>query len=142
MEIQGREENTEKLENRLFEAYARCSEHYMIYMCDVKTNISRWSRYAVDYYGLPQEYIKDLPSVWLPKIHPEDRHIFTQDIDEVFSGKKDEHSCEYRVTNSKGDYVWVHCAGRMIKDENGKQEVFVGTITHFGTDTKLSLIHI
>lgn len=125
-----------KLDNKLFEAYASCSEHYMIYLCDMQTNVSRWSKYAVDYFGLPQEYVLDLPSIWVPKIHPEDRRIFTQDIDEVFSGKKDEHSCEYRVTTATGDYVWVHCTGRMIRDEDGNQELFAGTIAHFGTDTK------
>lgn len=125
-----------KLENKLFEAYANCSEHYMIYLCDMKINVSRWSKYAVDYFGLPQEYITDLPSLWVPKIHPEDRHIFTQDINEVFSGKKERHSCEYRVTTATGDYVWVHCTGQMVRDEDGKQDVFAGTIAHFGTDTK------
>lgn len=125
-----------KLENKLFEAYANCSEHYMIYMCDMETNVSRWSKYAVDYFGLPDEYMSDLPSIWVPKIHPEDRHIFTEDIAEVFSGKKDEHSCEYRVTTATGDYVWVHCTGQVIRDENGRPDLFAGTIAHFGTDTK------
>ncbi|MDD3217978.1 MAG: EAL domain-containing protein [Lachnospiraceae bacterium] len=124
------------LDDKLFNALAQCSEHYMIYLCDMKSNISRWSKYAVEYFGLPEEYMENFTEIWIPKIHPEDRHIFQKDIEQVFQGIKENHSCEYRVTNAKGSYVWVHCTGRVIKDKKGQAELFVGTIAHFGTDTK------
>ena len=36
--------------NELFEAFASASDNVYIYVCDMKTDISRWSKAAVDYY--------------------------------------------------------------------------------------------
>ena len=38
--------------NELFEAFASASDNVYIYVCDMKTDISRWSRAAVEYFGL------------------------------------------------------------------------------------------
>ena len=45
--------------NELFEAFASASDNVYIYVCDMKTDISRWSKAAVDYFGLAEEYIKN-----------------------------------------------------------------------------------
>ncbi len=45
--------------NQLFEAFGAASDNVYIYVCDMKTNISRWSKAAVDYFGLAGEYLED-----------------------------------------------------------------------------------
>ena len=76
------------LENDLFEAFAEASDHVYIYVCDVSQDLSRWSLNAVEYFGLPGEYMKGAANIWMEKIHPEDRARYLADIDAVFSGIK------------------------------------------------------
>ena len=47
--------------NQLFEAFGAASDNVYIYVCDMKTNISRWSKAAVDYFGLEGEYLEMRP---------------------------------------------------------------------------------
>lgn len=58
------------------------------FMDDLDTNVTKWSASAVDYFGLPGQYIYDTQKVWEKLIHPDDRAIFEQDITEVFAGRK------------------------------------------------------
>ena len=74
--------------NELFEAFASASDNVYIYVCDMKTDISRWSKAAVDYFGLAGEYLEDAANVWAQHIHPDDLNVYTDDITGVFSGKK------------------------------------------------------
>ena len=124
------------LENELFEAFAAVSENVYIYVCDVKTNMSRWSPNAINYFGLGSEYIEDAATIWGKKIHPADIEAYNEDISAVFTGKKMHHSCQYRAMNKDGDYVWLECKGTMINDENGAPSVFAGMMTRLDYQNK------
>lgn len=124
------------LRNKLFDAFASASEVVYIYVCDVKTDLSRWSRNAVDYFNLDSEYLLHAGKVWMNSIHPDDREIYQEDIGAVMEGKKEVHSCQYRALNKYGDYVWLECKGRMIKNENGEAEVFAGLMTRLDGQNK------
>lgn len=126
----------EVLENDLFEAFSAASSHVYIYVCDMKNNLSRWSKNAVDYFEMPGEYMEDASSIWVQKIHPSDRQKYLDDISNVFSGKSARHHCEYRVLNKYGDYVWVECRGSMICDERGNATVFAGMMTRLDARNK------
>lgn len=64
------------LNDVLFEAFANASENVYIYVCDMKTDESRWSKNAIDYFDMPSEYMNGAGMIWLEKIHPEDRDIY------------------------------------------------------------------
>ena len=72
-------------ENELFLAFANASDNVYIYVCDMKDDLSRWSQNTVDYFGLPGEYIKSTGEVWMHWIHPDDRQVYLEDIQAVFS---------------------------------------------------------
>ena len=91
--------------NELFEAFAAASDNVYIYVCDMRTNISRWSRASVEYFNLESEYIENAGAVWEKHIHPEDRALYVEDINEVFSVQKNLHECHYRAINRYGEYV-------------------------------------
>lgn len=74
--------------NELFEAFASASDNVFIYVCDMKTNISRWSKASVEYFGLSGEYLEDAATIWEQHIHPDDRALYNEDISGVFSGTK------------------------------------------------------
>lgn len=124
------------LENELFESFANASDNIYIYVCDMQTDLSRWSKNTVDYFNLEDEYIKNTGPKWMEYIHPDDRAAYLKDIEAVFSGASSRHSCQYRAKNKYGDYVWLECKGSVISDENGQPLVFAGLMTRLDNQNK------
>ncbi len=122
--------------NELFEAFAAASDNVYIYVCDMTTDVSRWSKGSVDYFGLESEYLENAANVWAEHIHPEDLDIYMEDITDVFSGKKRTHDCQYRARNYLGEYVWVECKGSVIRDENNNPLIFAGLMTRIDGQSK------
>lgn len=118
--------------DRIFDALAATTLRNFIFMNDLDTNVTKWSASAVDYFGLPGQYIYDTQKVWEALIHPEDRVVFEKDIEDVFAGRKKYHDVEYRMRNKKGEYVVCTCRGLITKKENGDPEFFVGTVINHG----------
>ena len=127
----------EILSTPVFMAFAETSEKRYIYLCNLETDLSRWSKKAVDYFGLPGEYMFNAAAVWEEHIHPDDRHIFREDIEAVFSGQKRYHDCDYRVKNKDGEYVMVTCQGVILKGENGRPDLFAGTLENHSIKNKI-----
>lgn len=127
--------DTSFLDERLFSAFAATAENAYIYVCNMSTNVSRWSRTAVDYFGLPAEYMFDAGSIWLGFIHPDDRSVYSEDIDAVLSGRKHFHDVTYRVRNRNGEYVRVVCKGVVTEGDASHPALFAGIITNLGIDT-------
>lgn len=124
------------LQSPVFEAFSKSVDKQYIYICDVKTNVWRWSPPAVEYFGLPSEYIEELPTLWLAKVHPKDRASVEATFGRLFSGEEPEHSCEYRVRNAEGKYIWVQCRGCMVSDEDGNQRLCAGILTNLEQKNK------
>lgn len=124
------------LNNVLFEAFANASDNVYIYVCDMRTNESRWSLNAIEYFDMPSEYMDDAGMIWLEKIHPQDRDIYLQDIEAVFSGKSTHHHCQYRAFNKYGNYVWLECRGSVIQDEEHQPLYFAGMMTRLSAQNK------
>lgn len=124
------------LENELFESFANASDNIYIYVCDMKTDISRWSKNTVDYFNLEGEYIQGTGPKWMEYIHPDDRALYLKDIEAVFSGASSRHSCQYRAKNKYNDYVWLECKGSVISDEEGNPIVFAGIMTRLDNQNK------
>lgn len=118
--------------DRIFDALAATTLRNYIFMNDMDTNVTKWSASAVDYFGLPGQYIYDTQHVWEALIHPDDRAVFEKDIEAVFAGRKKYHDVEYRMRNKKGEYVVCTCRGLITKKENGDPEFFVGTVINHG----------
>ena len=122
--------------NELFEAFGAASDHVYIYVCDMKTNISRWSKAAVDYFGLEGEYLEDAANVWAGHVHPDDLKTYMEDIEGVFSGTKKYHDCQYRARNAAGGYVWGECKGSVIWAAEGTPIIFAGLMTRIDGQSK------
>lgn len=120
------------LNNVIFEAFDDIASRRHIYLCNMRTDVSRWSVGAVEYFGLPGEYLHGAGEIWAEHIHPEDRQAYLNEIGEVFSGQKNTHRMDYRAKNKWGDYVVCTCIGRVVKDEESGDSLFVGTIENHG----------
>ncbi len=128
----GQQLNVTGLTDRIFDAFAATGGRNYLTMGNLSTNVSRWSQAAVDYFGLPGEFIYDNATVWMEYIHPDDRATYWADISAVFNGKKKEHDIEYRVRNKRGEYVVCTCRGRILKGKSGEPDLFVATLINHG----------
>ena len=121
------EERRNKLDS-LFKSFAVVSEGTYVYLCDMKYDYSRWSKNAVDAYGLPAEYMYGAGDIWENRIHPEDRAAYHQGINDIFTGNAADHDMQYRAQRADGEYDVCTCRGSVIRDPAGEPDYFAGTI--------------
>lgn len=124
------------LDTYLFDAFASASDNIFIFISDVKNQLTRWSKNAVEFFDLEDEYIYDLRSKWIHLIHPDDQEMYLDDFNKVFSGQKERHDVQYRIRNKQGEYVWVVCRGTIRFDDKGTPEVFAGIVTWLENQSK------
>lgn len=120
------------LNSPVFAAFSATSDTTYIYMCNLENNVSRWSRTAVEYFGLPGEYMFDAGNIWMGFIHPDDRAAYARDLDAVLTGKKHFHDISYRARNRDGEYVYLSCKGVVTEGDATHPSLFAGTITNLG----------
>ncbi|MBR3108199.1 MAG: PAS domain-containing protein [Clostridia bacterium] len=116
----------------LFKSFEVVSEGTYVYLCDMKYDFSRWSKTAVDAYGLPSEYMYGAGDIWENQIHPDDLAAYHKGIDEIFSGNASGHDMQYRARRVSGEYDVCTCRGIVIRDPAGEPDYFVGTIRNHG----------
>ncbi len=116
----------------LYKAFEVVSEGTYVYLCDMKYDFSRWSKNAVDTYGLPSEYMYGAGDIWENCIHPDDRSAYRKGIDEIFSGSAAGHDMQYRAKRVTGEYDVCTCRGNVIRDPSGEPDYFVGNIRNHG----------
>ena len=117
----------------LYKAFAIMANGAYTYLTDIKHNYSRWSKEAVEYFGLPGEYMENAGDVWMENVHPDDRAVYAASIKELFGGKTSEHNLQYRARTKDGKYIVCTCRGVVIRDENGEPDYFGGTIKNNDT---------
>ncbi|MCM1133873.1 MAG: EAL domain-containing protein, partial [Ruminococcus flavefaciens] len=118
--------------NSLYEAISVVAEGAYVFLCDMKTDISRWSKAAVEFFDMPSVYMHNAGTIWEEKIHPDDREIYNKSIEDIFSGNASSHDMQYRAMASDGSYAVCTCRGVVIRDDNGSPEYFGGVIRNHG----------
>ncbi len=125
------EERRNKLDV-LFRSFEIVAEGNYVYLCDMKYDYSRWSKNAVDAYGLPSEYMYGAGDIWENRIHPEDREAYHKGINDIFTGNAAGHDMQYRAQRVTGEYDVCTCRGTVIRDPAGEPDYFAGTIRNHG----------
>ncbi|CAO4136392.1 PAS domain S-box protein [Methylorubrum extorquens] len=65
-------------------------------------------------------------SAYIKNFHPDDMPAFQTELDRLLSGEQEQFSCEYRVRQPDGSYLWLLARGRLIRDEDGAAVRFAG----------------
>ena len=118
--------------DELFEAFSIVAEDSYIFLCNMKYDYSRWSKNAVDFFGLPGEYMENAGGLWEEHIHPDDRAEYNDSIEKIFSNKDHQHDLQYRAQSADGSYVVCTCRGIVLKNEEGLPAYFGGSIRVHG----------
>ena len=124
-------ERKRKLDD-LFQAFSIVAEGTYVYLCDMKYDISRWTKSAVDHFGLPGDYMYDAGDIWEEHVHPEDRKIYHDGIASIFAGDSAGHDMQYRALRTDGEYDVCTCRGAVLLDENNQPNYFAGSIRNHG----------
>lgn len=122
--------------SRLYDALVKSTDDY-IFICNMKTNVFRYSKAMVEEFGLPGEVIENAAAVWGAKVHELDKQVFLDSNQEIADGRADSHNVEYRAKNRNGDWIWVRCRGHVERDETGEPVLFAGMITNLGKKNKV-----
>lgn len=75
------------------------------------------------------EGMECLLSDWEKNVYAQDRPQFRKEWEELKSGKKKQHSLEYRIMNWGGEVVWVNSSGKVELDSNGTPSWVFGRIS-------------
>jgi diguanylate cyclase (GGDEF)-like protein/PAS domain S-box-containing protein len=77
------------------------------------------------------------PATWFDRVHHEDRVALEQVFDAHLSGKTPYIEHEFRISNGKGQVVWMLCRGVAVRGPNGDATRVAGSLTDIG-DRKLA----
>ena len=133
-------ENRRQQMNKLYEAFAIVAEGTYVYLCDMRYDISRWSKNAVLTFGLPGEYMFNAGSIWEKRIHPDDIEVYHAEIDKIFNGGARGHDMQYRAKKLSGEYVICTCRGIVLCDENGTPDYFAGSIRNHSVQENIDTL--
>lgn len=118
------------LDTRIFDAISQTSINRYAFVCNMETNVSRWTVQAVNDFDLPYEYMYDAGKIWENRIHPDDCKDYEEDIEAVFSGKKECHDLTYRTRLKNGKYVKCRCEGYVLRGRTAQEpNLFAGILT-------------
>lgn len=98
-------------DSKLFDVLAQSSNRTFFFASNMKDNTARWSKGAVEYFGLESELLYPADIEWLKRIHPDDKGAYLKDFEDMANHVSAYHDVEYRMLNAEGDYVWVNCKG-------------------------------
>lgn len=120
----------------LYEALTAGTDDY-IFVGNMKTGIFRYPPAMVEEFGLPGLLVENAAAFWSGLIHPHDEAQFLESNQEIADGRVDYHCIEYRAKNVHGQWIWLRCRGKMIRDEHGVPDLFAGMISNLGRKNQI-----
>lgn len=66
--------------------------------------------------GYEAEELPDKLSAWLERVHPEDRTLLQQAMVDHLRGISPRFECEYRVQDTRRNYLWFQSRGNVVRD--------------------------
>ena len=84
---------------------------YYFYCGDLQRNIFFISDNLKEDFAFPGNLVSNFIEVLEEKIDPEDRKAHREDWQATLQDKRTAHDIRYRIWNSQGHLVWMHCHG-------------------------------
>lgn len=115
-----------KILDDIFNAFTMVGRGNYVAIYDAKGNMTRYSRAAVELFGLPSEYIPATYREWANFIHPEDQFVYSRTMKQLIKGEKNGYDLNYRTRLKDGTYASLRYIGSVIRGEDGKPEIIGG----------------
>lgn len=132
-----REQYLNGYDSQLFDTLAKSSDRMFFFASNIKDNSARWSKAAVEYFGLGDEIVCPADDLWTSRIHPDDLPVYLKNFEQMYAHQSSYYNCEYRIKNAEGEYVWVNGRGYMNYDEQGEPDFFAGFVIDMGRRNKI-----
>lgn len=111
----------------LFEVFSQIIEDY-VFVGNLKTGEFLYSHKMVLDFGLPGQILTDPEEFWKKRVHPDDLPLFLNSSQEIIEGKVENHALAFRAKDADENWIHLFCKGKLIRDEDGKPDLFVGMI--------------
>lgn len=121
---------------RLYDALTASTDDY-IFIGNMKTGVFRYPPAMAAEFALPGEVVENAAACWSGLIHPHDEAHFLESNQEIADGRAEEHDIEYRARNAEGEWIWLRCRGKLIRDQYGNPDMFAGMITNLGKEKQI-----
>ena len=114
--------------------FSPCMHDYL-YVYDLTGDAYYIAEPALLRFKLPACLFHDVVATLAALVYPDDYEMLSADLDQLISGKKDEHNLEYRWLGLDDSPIWINCIGRLITSEDGHQ-LMIGCINEIGKHGK------
>lgn len=111
--------------------FASCMNDYL-YVMDLTNDIYFITENALERFALPVNTFGDTRNIFRSLVHAEDIDMLLADLDEIVSGKKNDHNLKYRWIGLDGYPVWINCRGRLLHTADGHPHMMFGCINEIG----------
>lgn len=111
----------------LFDVLDKSIDDY-VFAGNLKTGEFKYSYKMMIEFGLPSQVLENAAEFWAERIHPDDAKMFLRSNQEIADGRLDRHTIVYRAKNAKGEWIHLMCRGQMVRDTQGKPDLFGGII--------------
>lgn len=81
-----------------------------------------------------------LSDEWFRIVYPLDIPMLHDDLASIQSGSLTVYDKEFRLINKKGEIVWVTCRGKVLFDDAGSPELFVGRMSDNALKSKTDVL--
>jgi|GEM_PF-975150 len=97
---------------------------------DIITSAVYFSKQWKGMLGFDENEIRDSLDEWSKRVHPDDMHQVTADIEKHFAGDTPLYKNEHRVLCKNGSYMWILDQGMVVeRDKNNNPLRMIGTHT-------------
>ena len=115
-----------------FDAFQMLAGGNFVSLMHVEGGFTRYSRGAVELFGLPGEYIANGAYDWGDYVHPEDRARYLDAMRPLLSGETLNYDLTYRVRIRAGGYISTRQVGAVLRGADGKPSLIGGMVINQG----------
>ncbi|MBF0104380.1 MAG: PAS domain-containing protein, partial [Deltaproteobacteria bacterium] len=93
---------------------------------DLKTNEVYFSPEWKAQIGYNDDEIQNNYTEWESRLHPEDKKGVLDAIAAHLEGRTNDYEVQFRLRHKDGSYLWIHCKGEALKDDQNKYHRMLG----------------
>lgn len=117
-----------KLDSRIFDGISAISDRRYIVVTDLKNGSTRFTKNAVEYFGVVSEYEGDFAEYIAGLVHSNDLNDFMRELANIYSGKRRKILVDCRLKNKYGEYVVCTIRGILDNGDMNDNDLLILSI--------------